>query len=44
MKYREEADYNPAYVFTLEDFNELRAEADELSGQIRTYLKEKGYH
>lgn len=44
MKYREEADYNPAYVFTLEDFIELRGEADELSGQIRTYLKEKGYH
>ena len=43
MKYREEADYNPAYVFTLEDFTALRAEADELSGQIRSYLKERGY-
>ena len=43
MKYREEADYNPAYLFTLEDFTALRTEANELSGQISTYLKDSGY-
>jgi uncharacterized protein (UPF0332 family) len=31
MKYREEADYNPAYLFTREDFIGLRKEVDELS-------------
>jgi hypothetical protein len=43
MKYREEADYNPAYVFNLEDFTALRTEVSELSNQIRIYLNEKGY-
>jgi hypothetical protein len=43
MKYREEADYNPAYTFSKEDFIGLRTEADELSGQIRTHLKARGY-
>jgi len=43
MKYREEADYNPAYIFSKEDFVELRKEVGELSGEIMAYLKEKGY-
>lgn len=43
MKYREEADYNPAYVFTKEDFVEFRGEAEVLSDKIREYLKQKGY-
>jgi uncharacterized protein (UPF0332 family) len=43
MKYREEADYNPTYPFSREDFIGLRAEVDELSGQIGYYLKSKGY-
>jgi hypothetical protein len=43
MKYREEADYNPAYIFTREDFVDLRKEAGELSDKIKGYLKEKGY-
>jgi len=43
MKYREEADYNPAYVFTKEDFVELHKEVGALSDDIIAYLKEKGY-
>lgn len=43
MKYREEADYNPAYIFTKEDFVELRKEVGELSDKIKAYLKEKDY-
>jgi uncharacterized protein (UPF0332 family) len=43
MKYREEADYNPSYVFTSEDFVELRKEAGYLSDKIKGYLIEKGY-
>jgi uncharacterized protein (UPF0332 family) len=43
MKYREEADYNPIYTFSREDLIGLRTEADELSGQIRTHLKARGY-
>lgn len=43
MKYREEADYNPAYIFTKEGFVELHKEAVELSDEIMVYLKEKGY-
>lgn len=43
MKYREEADYNPSYLFTREDFIEFKNESEELSNKIRTYLKEKGY-
>lgn len=43
MKYREEADYNPSYVFTKEDFVEFRKEADELANRISLFLEEKGY-
>lgn len=43
MKYREEADYNPSYVFTKEDFVEFRREAEALADQVSLYLKEKGY-
>ena len=43
MKYREEADYNPAYMFTKEDFIEFRKEAEDLASMINGYLKEKGY-
>ncbi|MCI2424482.1 HEPN domain-containing protein [Candidatus Acetothermia bacterium] len=43
MKYREEADYNPSYIFTKEDFVEFKKEAEELSNKIKGYLKEKGY-
>ena len=43
MKYREEADYNPSYVFTVEDFVEFRAEAEVLADKIKAYLEEKMY-
>lgn len=43
MKYREEADYNPSYVFTQEDFTLLQKEAKKLTREIRTYLKKKAY-
>ncbi|MBF0560204.1 MAG: HEPN domain-containing protein, partial [Nitrospirae bacterium] len=41
MKYREEADYNPAYVFTREDYIEFKDESMLLSDKIKAYLKEK---
>ena len=43
MKYREEADYNPSYIFTSEDFVDFKKEAEELSEKIRAYLKTKDY-
>ena len=43
MKYREEADYNPSYTFTREDFIELKKEAESMILKITSYLKEKGY-
>ena len=43
MKYREEADYNPAYVFTKEDFVQSRKEAGDLADKIKACLKKKRY-
>jgi len=43
MKYREEADYNPTYIFMPEDFTELATEADRLIQKIAGYLKDLGY-
>ena len=43
MKLREEADYNPAYFFTAEEFQSFREEAEELSRRIRTFLESSGY-
>ena len=43
MKYREEADYNPSYMFTAEDFSEFNKEALGLAENIHKYLKEKDY-
>ena len=40
MKYREEADYNPMYQFTREDFVEFRSEVMSVSEQVRKYLSE----
>ena len=41
MKYREEADYNPSYAFTKEDFDELLLAAEALHAKI-TQLIERG--
>ena len=43
MKYREEADYNPSYVFIKEDFIEFKKEAEKLTDKIRDYLKRNDY-
>jgi uncharacterized protein (UPF0332 family) len=43
MKFREEADYNPSYIFTKEDFKDLAIEADNLFLKITVYLKDKDY-
>lgn len=43
MKFREEADYNPAYRFAPEDFTELKGEAGGLIQEIARYLKDRGY-
>ncbi len=43
MKYREEADYNPSYIFTHEDFIELKKEAECVLLKISSYLKENDY-
>lgn len=43
MKYREEADYNPSYIFTAEDFNTFKNDAEALARKITTYLIKKGY-
>jgi uncharacterized protein (UPF0332 family) len=43
MKYREEADYNPSYTFSQEDFIELKNEAETVIQRITTCLKEKEY-
>lgn len=43
MKYREEADYNPVYIFTQEDLIEFRKEAEVMYDKIKGYLKQNGY-
>ena len=43
MKYREEADYNPSYVFTNDDFTDFEKEAKALSIKIKSYLKNNRY-
>ena len=43
MKYRQEADYNPSYLFTEEDFVEFGNEAEALALEINDYLKDKTY-
>jgi hypothetical protein len=43
MKYRQEADYNPSYVFTPEDFIEFRKEAEMLIQKITSRLEQEGY-
>ena len=43
MKYREEADYNPSYVFSKDDFTDFKKEAEALSIKIKSYLKNNRY-
>lgn len=41
MKYREEADYNPSYVFTKDDYLSFKQEADRLFEQIMERLRKE---
>jgi uncharacterized protein (UPF0332 family) len=43
MKYRQEADYNPSYIFTEADYNELKQDSEDLSNAILQLLEEEGY-
>lgn len=43
MKYREEADYNPAYTFTQEDFVEFEREVKMFSIKVSSYLQKQDY-
>ena len=43
MKYRQEADYNPTYVFTPEDFIEFKKQAEMVMQRITSRLKQEGY-
>jgi len=43
MKYREEADYNPLYDFTGDDYGEFKGEVDEFIGVVHLHLKDAGY-
>jgi uncharacterized protein (UPF0332 family) len=43
MKFREEADYNPSYSFSPEDFAEFKSEAERVIHKITNYLKNRGY-
>ena len=42
MKYREEADYNPGFVFREEDYHELWEEVGSVVRLIEEYLRGKG--
>jgi uncharacterized protein (UPF0332 family) len=42
MKYREEADYNPSYVFTKDDYTRFKVEADRLFEFIIERLRKEG--
>ena len=43
MKYREEADYNPSYVFTPEDVKRLFEETARLSSRIAELVRHAGF-
>ncbi len=43
MKYREEADYNPSYIFTSGDVVDFKKEAEKLADKAIAYLKKDGY-
>ena len=42
MKYREEADYNPSYIFTKDDYARFKVEADSLFELIIEHLRIEG--
>jgi hypothetical protein len=42
-KSREEADYNPSYLFTTEDFAKLRDETSALASRIAELVRQSGF-
>lgn len=42
MKLREEADYNPSYTFTVEDYCQFRNEVSAVSEKVKKILKDNG--
>lgn len=42
MKYREEADYNPSYFFTKDDYVQFRKDAEALYGKVVEFLAKEG--
>ena len=43
MKYRQEADYHPSYIFTAEDYIEFKEQVVIVIQKITAWLEEKGY-
>ncbi len=43
MKYRQEADYNPSYMFGSEDYMEFKQEVVIVLQKISTWLEQEGY-
>jgi len=43
MKYRQEADYNPSYMFSSEDYMEFKQEVVIVLQKISTWLEQEGY-
>lgn len=43
MKYREEADYNPSYVFTEDDVKALQGEVDAFMQDVLRLIREAGF-
>ncbi len=43
MKYREEADYNPSYPVTGDDYGQMRADATGFIERVRAHLQDQGY-
>ena len=43
MKFREEADYNPSYSFSPEDFIEFKSEVEGMIQKITNHLENRGY-
>jgi uncharacterized protein (UPF0332 family) len=43
MKYRQEADYNPSYMFTPEDFTQFKKQAETIMQRITSQVKQQGY-
>jgi len=41
MKYQEEADYNPAYSFSKNDYEEFRDEVTSVAEECKKYLKSR---